>query len=364
MDRRFFLEKIALATGAMLMPGSLFSFNRNEESPWFPILDYARFCPSPHNIQPWKLKLTSALEAELHFDTNRLLPVADKNHRFMTIGMGLFIETMSIAAAGFGYELRSAYTGNSLSHTAISTLFAKLSLVKTNPAILFDKELIKRRRTSRLHYKPRKIDVSILEKLKAIANGFGHTANFSDDEQQVKSTIELNRDTLFHDLNDTGIREELKKWLRYSKEEAEQYKDGLWSHCMQFPGKLMRNFFNHPGFYNHGIVKKVLDRYYTKSMKGTQHIAWIQGPTESPEEQLSTGRMLLRFWLEMTRNNVCMHPFGSVITNTEAHPKLASILHLENGIGNAWLLMRIGYSDEAPASYRLTNNEILLNQKP
>lgn len=363
MERRSFIKNISLAIGAsLLMPGSLFSSENNEDQlPWMELLDYARLAPSPHNLQPWKIKVISDTEAELYYDPIRLLPVGDKGHRFMAISMGIFIETLSIAASNYKYELLFEYNGVSIDHEQFQpTCFGKLKFVKSSPKIEFEKELIKQRKTSRLHFKPIVVEETIVDKLKFITKKFDHELITSNDDKKVKAVLELNRETLFHDLNNDAIREELKKCLRYSKEEAETTKDGLWSHCMNFPGKLMRNFFNNPQFYNHGLVKKILDRYYIKSMKGTKTIAWIKGATEGNEERINTGRMLVQLWLELTRNKVYMHPFGSVITNTSAHSKLASILELKNGLGDTWLLMRIGYSEEPPSSYRLNTNSIIL----
>jgi hypothetical protein len=62
--------------------------------------------------------------------------------------------------------------------------------------------------------------------------------------------------------------------------------------------------------------------------------------------------MLMRFWLELTRHGLVVHPFGSVITNPTAHARLLEWLELADDRDEVWLLLRIGYSKRPPESAR------------
>jgi hypothetical protein len=96
-------------------------------------------------------------------------------------------------------------------------------------------------------------------------------------------------------------------------------------------------------------------------MKGTSHVAWITGKFETRKEWLAAGEMLQELWLEMTKHNVCLHPFGSVVTNAGAHQEFKTKIGYDKSRGELWLLIRMGYSKEPPRSYRLTTNDILIN---
>src|ERR687885_524344 len=72
---------------------------------WRDLLALARWSPSPHNVQSWKVRPRSETEAELLVDEARTLPVEDPRHRFVVVGLGVFIETLAVAAHAAGYEL-------------------------------------------------------------------------------------------------------------------------------------------------------------------------------------------------------------------------------------------------------------------
>jgi hypothetical protein len=52
-----------------------------------------------------------------------------------------------------------------------------------------------------------------------------------------------------------------------------------------------------------------------------------------------------------------LQPFGSVITNPTAHARLDE--RIERADDPVWLLLRLGYSAEPPASARLPVGEVL-----
>ena len=348
-------------SGALLFPDRLVSANAFENNiSWKELLDYARWSPSPHNIQPWKIRIFSVTEAELCYVPERLIPLTDQGNTFMTIGMGIFIENMRIAAEGHGLHLAFSWYGSAMkSGEATQTAFGKLLLTpRSNATPAFDKTLILQRKTSRLNYQPCPIKETTLAVLEALVQRQEHRFFSSSRERDVRAIVQLNSATLFRDLNNEQVRSELDKWLRYTDKEATAKKDGLWYHCMRFPGKLMRNFFHHHKAYSHGLIKKVINKYYTHSMDDTKTIGWISGDISSPEACLHAGKMLAQLWLEMTKQNVYMHPFGSVITNAESHAQLKDLLHCPD---NTWFLFRMGYSKTPPASCRLETEELIIS---
>ena len=362
MERRKFLQRLALLIGGSLFtPEQLFSGKQHfpQKELWLSLVDYARWSPSPHNIQPWKLKVISETSAELHYSADRLFPVSDKDNRFTYIAMGIFIESLSVAASNYGYQLDFiSNDARILEGPSSQKSLGNLVLSIENVTPDFDKELLKQRKTSRLHYQPFPVKDPLLYSLKKIAEQSDHTFEFTSDASRVEEILKLNRDALFIDLNEAPVRKELDTWLRYSNKEAETKKDGLWYHCMNFPGRLMRSFFHHPHLYNHGLIKKVIDKYYLNTMDGTKTIGWIKGKTETPSERIEAGRMLARFSLELTKNNAFMHPFGSVITNQSAHLRFSEIVN--DPSEDTWFLMRLGYSNEPPRSYRLDAGELFI----
>src|SRR5439155_6036326 len=119
---------------------------------WHGLVDDARWAPSPHNTQPWQLQPQSEREADVYVPRERLLPVEDPDGRFLTAGLGIFVETLAIAAAARGlrleYDVRFPTLGDRAEERS---LFARLTLSEgAEPDLSL--ELVRRRRTSRLPF--------------------------------------------------------------------------------------------------------------------------------------------------------------------------------------------------------------------
>jgi hypothetical protein len=328
---------------------------------WEALLDVARWAPSPHNIQPWRLRQRSDDEAELLCRPERLLPDTDPTGRFTMVGLGIFVETLAIAARAAGTELSVEYDGTRLSpDTAEAIPFAQLRLVPPAEREDLAPELIRARRTSRLPYDGRPVPDGVLGELGAVADSYGHRVAFSSDPDLVRWALELNRETLFFDLTDERARREVGAWLRFSGREAAERGDGFSPAALGFPGWLLRLFFHSRGVFDLPGLRTVVRRLYDRTMRGTRTVAWIQGPFDDPEHWVEAGRMLARLWLTLTKHGVQLHPFGSIITNEDANARLRRRVDHDPAAGMLWLIMRLGYSAEPPRSHRLETRELLV----
>jgi hypothetical protein len=72
---------------------------------WHEILETAIHAPSPHNVQPWRIKIIDQNNAELFIDSTRTLPKEDMTGSFIILTMGMFIEALKILAAARGFNL-------------------------------------------------------------------------------------------------------------------------------------------------------------------------------------------------------------------------------------------------------------------
>jgi nitroreductase len=66
---------------------------------WKTLLETAIHTPSPHNVQPWRLRIVSDESADLLIEKRRTLPKEDLTGSFIILTMGLFIEALTILAA-------------------------------------------------------------------------------------------------------------------------------------------------------------------------------------------------------------------------------------------------------------------------
>jgi hypothetical protein len=321
---------------------------------WGELLEDARWAPSPHNIQPWQLRCDARGGAALLCPRDRLLPDTDPERLFTAVGIGCFLESLAVAAAGRGLALTVRPTGLPPGE---DEPVAWLELT-TGGHDGLDPELLRRRRTSRLPYDGRAVDFELLHELASIAESFGHAWSATDDRELVDWIVALNRETLFLDLTDPVSRREVGHWLRFSATEATRRGDGFSPAQLGFPGWLLRLFFHRHRLLELPGIRPASRALYGRTMRGTRTVAWLRGSFETVDDGLVAGRMLMRLWLTMTRSGVQLHPFGSVITNATANARLQQ--RIGAGEGTLWLVMRLGHSAEPPRSHRLDTNELLV----
>ncbi|MFM7757394.1 MAG: hypothetical protein ACKO6J_00520 [Crocinitomicaceae bacterium] len=365
-SRRIFIKKNVKATlyiGLLYPFRQLFAFSKDESKlpSWTELVEYARWCPNVHNLQPHKLKIISETEAELYYDPTRLLPVGDPNAIFVTVAMGIFVEHLSIAASPYGNKVIITEVLDSITTSAkTNTLFAKLKILSTTDKEEINRELILKRRTSRLHFNGEELEKDTLYKIKKQAEFFENEFFSSSDKDFVDFVVDLNQQTLFEDLESKADRDELNNLFRYTEEEAKTKKDGLWSKCMGFSGSLMKSVFVHHEKWEKGLRKKILKGYYKSSFKGTKTICWLGGKFENTNDWLQCGRMLARNWLLLTQAGAYLHPFGSLITNPSAYKKINEKFTQPSKNKKIWMVFRAGYSAEPTRSYRLSTEEIII----
>ncbi len=336
-------------------------------TPWHAIAPYAQRCPSPHNTQPFRLRFVDHLTAELLFLPRRGLPTADPLGRFTWLTAGIFAEICAIASHSLGYELEAQWDHRPMYRDGdIETpqVLARLTLVDAGKQLPdLDPQLILDRHTSRLPYDGRPVPDEVIAELKAEAERLGHRFETRSDKTAIRWVVELNRQALFHDLDNDPLRDELTKWLRYDAREEDLMRDGLSARCLTFSPALFRSFFTRHRFWTLPGVRSIVGWVYGSTMKGIGTIGWLRGPYRDSREWVAAGKCMIRLWLILTSRGVYWHPYGSVITSEEARTNMVRYLSLgeeKGGEDMVWLLLRLGSSKPPPLSHRLPLEEIIL----
>lgn len=328
---------------------------------WHEILQYGRWAPSPHNMQSWLFQVEDEDTVTLMYDPKRLLPGTNPSGSFMHVSFGILNETLSIAAAPLGLEVEATYLDVKLDPTKEGPQpLATLKLVKRSSPELLDRELIHKRQTSRLPYDGRRIPEAVHQQLAKIAEQYGHKYEYSDDKTEVDWVVRLNADTMFYDMSNREARDEVASWMRFSRKDAVKRADGLAAYTMGVPGPLMWLFANaNWAFRLPGVYQLVRSRY-EKGMAGTSTVSWLSGPFETSADCERAGRMMARMWLIMTQHGVYLHPFGSVITNPQAHAQMDEHFQNEDREHDLWMLMRMGYSEAPPKAQRMPLAQMII----
>jgi hypothetical protein len=328
---------------------------------WKTLLQYARWSPSPHNVQSWKIKIRSAKKADVYIDKNRTFPILDVTGSFIVLGMGLFIEMLNITAQNYGAEIRVKYTSHNPNKGKEKLMhFAALTLVPSVKKPAYDKKLILQRRTSRLQYDNKNVPVAVLKKVASVMRRFDNDFSFTQDKEEIGWALALNANTVFYDYRLPEARRELGKWTRSSMTSAKKHRDGLAAYAMNVPSPVFWAFFHTNGILALPPFKQLLFSEYLKSMSGTKTIGWVQGDFTSFDGAVRCGRMLANVWLELTKHSTYLHPFGSMITNKQAKREFKEHFNIDEKDKELWLILRIGKSEKPPRSLRLDMEDILL----
>jgi hypothetical protein len=321
----------------------------------------------PHNIQPWRIYIRDFQTADLYFDRLRLLPDGDKTGSFLIATAGIFIEALVIVAANHHYQLdyridRSAFTAIQSPTKFDRDLIpiARLSL-KPNPTLysIWDNELFKHRRTSRLAYTA-PISEQATQALTRLAYSWQQKYLQIDGASLIESTIDQNIDAVITDFNDRAYRTEILKWLRFSRASALQTRDGLDARCMNLPPVNFWLMAQFPSFAKLPIISHLVRRYYRHTLGTIPTIGILAGDFWQPAAAFDAGRFLLQFWLEATRYGLYLQPFGNLVTNDHAAQWCRDRFQHHD----LWFIFKIGSSHQPPPSYRHHVSQILLPQSP
>src|SRR5215467_13930003 len=112
------------------------------DGPWPTLLETAALSPSPHNVQPWRVRIEDEAHAELLIEKRRTLPKEDVEGSFIVLTMGVMVEALRLAAAHRGLALDDepvadldAYTAANLERRSEEFIpFARLTL-RPDPAL-------------------------------------------------------------------------------------------------------------------------------------------------------------------------------------------------------------------------------------
>jgi nitroreductase len=332
---------------------------------WSTLLETAIHAPSPHNVQPWRIKLHSETEADLLIEKRRTLPKEDVTGSFIILTMGLFIEALSLLAANRSHRLHyelyqapSEYTPEAIERAATPLLpFARLQLeadsVKPSP---YPDALFLQRRTSRLSLRPERVPAEIAQALAEMARRWGQRYEQVTDAATIERILACNTDALFADLNAPDYHDEIVEWFRFTARASRRTRDGLDYRCMNASRPAFWSVAHWPQLLQFPLTRPLLRKLYRTQLGLVPTIGMLAGAFWDAASAFESGRFLMHFWLELAQRDLYIHPYGNLVTNRRA----ARWCLEELGVPDIWLIFKIGYSNEPPQSYRRSVAEVLV----
>jgi hypothetical protein len=319
-------------------------------------LDLARFAPSAHNTQPWRVASDGG-RLVVSIDPRRHLAHSDPMERDLRLALGGFVEALGIAlrAEGVAAERADPPAG----------AFAALA-----PAGACDREaeaasLLRRRQTSRLAYAPRDLEPAAADALAAAARDQG-----LDLHLVPKGTPERARlDGLFFAATreawlDARAVAELRRWVRFDPEGARAPADGLSTHCLglgtmsglgamlavrEAPWRILTAAFAAP------LWAERLAATETTDVAAAPYLGLLLRPSADPAPGIASGSVgaagagLLRTWLAATKLGLALHPISALLDRRGWEVAR----HLGVATGRVLFAFRLGRSAPPPRSGRL-----------
>jgi hypothetical protein len=332
---------------------------------WWTLLETAIQTPSPHNVQPWRIRLVSEREAELYIDGKRTLPKEDTTGSFILSAMGMFVEAISLLAAPRGFNLeyelsRPAewYAKAITAETETDLLpFARLSLLPCSPRENpYPDSLFLQRRTSRICLSPSPVGENAVAALANLATEWGQRYEQITDSEQIEQILVQNTNALFEDLNAPAYHDEIVSWFRFTDRAAKRHRDGLDWRCMNTSRTAFWLATHLPKLLVFPLTRSFLRRRYRRQLGLVPTIGLLAGDFFHASSAFETGRFLIRFWLETAQLGLFIHPYGNLVTNRSAADWLAETTNRKD----IWLIFKIGHSEMPPKSYRRSVAEAIV----
>ncbi|HYK19911.1 MAG TPA: hypothetical protein VEV42_04195 [Pyrinomonadaceae bacterium] len=336
-------------------------------SVWKQMLETAIYAPSPHNVQPWRIRIVSDDAADLLIEKHRTLPKEDPTGSFIILTMGLFIEALTIVAANRSlkldfqlYKPPSEFTPEHIAKAEGELLpFARLNLsaLESGKPCNYDNALFLTRRTSRLSFKPQPVPDEVVKTLSDLAGAWGQTYKQVTTAETIKQILNRNIEALFEDLNNPAYHDEIVEWFRFTDRSSLRHRDGLDYRCMNSSRISYWLVARFPQLLQLPVARPTLKTIYRRQLGHVPTIGMLAGPFWQPESAFDSGRFLMRFWLELAKHDLYIHPYGNMVTNRPAAEWCLQLL----GVPQIWLIFRIGFSTEPPQSYRRSVEEVLVD---
>jgi hypothetical protein len=353
LHRRTFLALAAGGTGAMACgyyaaeSGEAFEpwkFPGTEARPERVVANAALLACSPHNTQPWALRVT-AEHIDVLAATSRNLGLMDGLRRELHIGLGCAIENGVVAARAVGLAPSVTLCPEPKDPSWVARIGFTRAAPK--PDALFD--AIPRRHTNRAAYSDEPLMAEAAQYLAACAADQSVTLKLltspAERERFAKATVAATRAI----VADSPMNEDGHRWYRHSHAEIERHRDGLTLDCAGLDGftRTFGKLLARPDAQEAG--KYWIDATVERHSQAPTYGLLAASTANTREEQLNIGRAYQRIALWATSQGLALQPLNQLVERQDREQTKAAAVRfttvLDGLLGaplRAQMLFRIG----------------------
>lgn len=305
------------------------------------ILFLASLAPSGHNTQPWFVSYLEPYHWIIGSDKTKWLPAVDPAQRETLLSLGAFLQNLEYAADALGY----ACNWTLLAETAQDTHVMDVKLVRQKQKNGFDIAAMENRRTVRSSFRREALKK---DDLKFLVDSEPEFINYlpTDGKECLwtnEQTIEANRLQASRD----PAQQEMADWIRFSRRDANHYRDGLATAGMEIEGIsgwIVRNFYYRADVMTNDFRTQGIDKVRKEVSESAGWLV-ITSRDSSVASLLETGRRMQRLFLKVRERGVALHPMIQILEE----PSTRQAVNQAVGINeNIQFILRTGYLDHYP----------------
>ncbi len=319
-------------------------------------LSYAILAPNPHNRQPWIIDLTGDDQVTLYFDTDRQLPHTDPFDRQLTIGLGCFLELMTMAASANGFAVETELFPEGEDTAGLDK--RPIAHARFRPAEASPDPLWAHVPNRRSNKEPYDTTLAVMpDQLNRILAAARTPAwiGGSVAAEDIAYWRDLSTKALMIEIETPHTFQESVDLFRIGKREVNANPDGIdfsgpMFETLHLTGMMTREATADTSSmaYTSGIDAVVAN---TESAMG--HL-WMVTPENTRRDQIAAGAEWLRLNLACTREGLGFQPLSQALQEYPEMSDLYAETHarLAPEGGTVQMLARIGYGPEVSVSPR------------
>jgi len=334
------------------------------DDPRMRALSWAILAPNSHNLQPWKVDLSTPDHAVLYPDLDRLLPQTDPFNRQITISLGCFLELMRMAALQDGFAVEVDLFPDGEDPAGLDERPAAICrFVPTDaaPDPLFAHAKI--RRSNKENYDlSRAVPLEVLDRIASVAQST--EVGVTDNAAEVADLRALTVRAMEIEIDTPRTFEESVEVFRIGRREVDANPDGLEFHGPAF--EAMRLF----GLFTREAARDPSSTAFEQGKSATLEpirtsvaYIWSVTPDNTRRAQIAAGRDWLRLNLSAVAEGVGFHPLSQAL---QEYPEMSEIydeMHARfapNG-GTVQMLCRLGHGPEVGPTPRWPLDAKIMN---
>lgn len=315
------------------------------------IKDAAR-APSGHNTQPWKFEVSQS-QIVIHPDLTRRLKVVDGDDHALYISLGCALENLILSAKA--HQLIPKVTMN-FENGGDEIIVALMKSQNEQKDELYD--FIQSRQCTKREYDAKQVSELLLNQLSEQARNEDVEIIYITDKNKIKELEPFIIEGSNLQFNNNEFVNELVSWIRFSKRKAEEKGDGVWCASMGMPatGRSIGSVI-----MKHLVSAKSEAKRWKNLIEKSAGFALFVVKENSKEDWVRLGQSFQRFGLKATQLGLKHAHLNMPCEEISVRQKLMQYFKIDKG-KQPLLLIRFGYAEAMPYSFRRPLDKILIKQ--